>query len=57
MRQIACSSLRRLLVYQIKNLEDELGQKLFERTSRSLTLTETGRSLLAGYQTDHHESR
>lgn len=32
--------------HQIKNLESELGQKLFERTSRSLTLTAAGRSLL-----------
>ena len=33
--------------HQIKNLEDELGQKLFKRTSRSLTLTDTGQSLLS----------
>jgi LysR family glycine cleavage system transcriptional activator len=32
--------------HQIRNLEEELGQKLFERTSRSLTLTDAGRSLL-----------
>ena len=32
--------------HQIKNLAEELGQKLFERTSRSLTLTDAGRSLL-----------
>ena len=34
--------------HQIKNLEEELGQKLFERTSRSLILTDAGRSLLDG---------
>ena len=33
--------------HQIRNLEGELGQKLFERTSRSLVLTEAGHSLLA----------
>ena len=32
--------------HQIRNLEDELGQRLFERTSRSLVLTEAGRLLL-----------
>ena len=32
--------------HQIRNLEDELGKKLFERTSRSLVLTDAGRLLL-----------
>jgi len=32
--------------HQIKSLEEELGRKLFERTSRSLILTDAGRSLL-----------
>ena len=31
--------------HQIKNLEAELGQELFERTGRSIRLSETGRSL------------
>ncbi|MGA8204616.1 MAG: LysR substrate-binding domain-containing protein [Woeseiaceae bacterium] len=31
--------------HQIRNLEDELGQKLFERRSRSIHLTEVGKSL------------
>ena len=31
--------------HQIKSLEEELGEPLFERGSRSLTLTNTGRSL------------
>jgi len=30
--------------HQIRNLEDELGQKLFERRSRSIHLTEAGKS-------------
>lgn len=33
--------------HQIKKLEDDLGQKLFERGTRTLTLTDTGRSLFA----------
>lgn len=31
--------------HQIKNLEEELGEPLFDRTSRELKLTETGQSL------------
>jgi LysR family glycine cleavage system transcriptional activator len=31
--------------HQMKNLEEELGQKLFERGTRELTLTETGKTL------------
>ena len=31
--------------HQIKSLEEELGESLFDRTSRELTLTETGQSL------------
>ncbi len=35
---------------QVRNLEDELGHKLFERGTRELTLTEVGRSLYAELQ-------
>lgn len=35
---------------QVSALEDELGLALFERTARSLTLTDAGRDLLAGAQ-------
>jgi LysR family glycine cleavage system transcriptional activator len=33
--------------HQIKSLEEELGEQLFDRTSRELRLTETGKSLYA----------
>ena len=36
--------------HQIRNLEEELGQKLFDRAGRALSLTETGRALLADVQ-------
>ena len=56
--------------HQIKSLEQELGQQLFERTSRELKLTEAGRSLydevsplivhlneiVASYKTDRRRS-
>lgn len=36
---------------QIADLEEELGQKLFERTTRSLELTEKGTSFSAAHRT------
>ncbi len=36
--------------HQIKSLEEELGQRLFDRQSRELKLTETGRSLFEEVQ-------
>lgn len=36
--------------HQIKNLEQELGKKLFDRSSRDLSLTEAGQSLYADVQ-------
>ena len=38
------------LSHQIKNLEDEIGFKLFERHSRGITLTEKGKRLLVTCQ-------
>ena len=47
---VACHVSQSTLSIQIKKLEEELGSKLFERDSRQVLLTETGKQLLIDIQ-------